>query len=454
MSKADVASSLSDPIDLKALDERAVKVLESGDRQETTVFMQDTGMAPVSFHERYASDSADDLLNDVTCHQGVKSIPRSIRYSIHFAWMTLDGEYSALRGVRAARGDGHHLSLELRDRAPVIAEQLKKLDEIRGLAEKNGLLKAFEWEVTRLKIPDFLRYGLEAAVIPEWIRSPALVHLSKQLDEVSFGGYNQPTLQHARHVLKQLPPSTQVAEGLATLDNANKGAQYSHTALQSIAIGLRSLAQGLPYEGDQALIKHADVPANEAWTAASVKAKPRVLPEFPASTPQSVEDALRARIAVLTKMVHDRDESLSGLVYQVGGSSGKPRWLSSPDYHDDVTSCVADVYLAPKSFTDLIWDVRGALDLATSDEGMIARYQARNALEVIEDFTSGSLSAAERAVLAALRQTLDDVLEEDQEISPVPILAMLDSAIYAPNEPAAEQVINAIKDNDDDSPSP
>ncbi|HJP69621.1 MAG TPA: hypothetical protein VJ846_12030 [Sphingomicrobium sp.] len=87
-------------------------------------------------------------------------IPCAVKDRIRFTLNRLREHEAALQGVQRARGNGHILSLELRDREAKIREGLDRLNEFRRLAANNGAdAEAFLKECGG--VPDFVRFGYE-----------------------------------------------------------------------------------------------------------------------------------------------------------------------------------------------------------------------------------------------------------------------------------------------------
>ncbi|CAB3754423.1 hypothetical protein [Paraburkholderia humisilvae] len=85
-------------------------------------------------------------------------VPDSVQFYVRHALGVLREQEAALNGVQLARGNGHILSLELRDREGKIKQALGRLGEFRGHAAENGVdADAFILECGG--VPDFARFG-------------------------------------------------------------------------------------------------------------------------------------------------------------------------------------------------------------------------------------------------------------------------------------------------------
>ncbi len=88
----------------------------------------------------------------------VDEIPATVKDRVRFAVNGLRDQEAALNGVQLARGNGHNLALELRDREAKIRAGLEKLSEFRRLAVANGAdADSFLQECGG--VPDFARFG-------------------------------------------------------------------------------------------------------------------------------------------------------------------------------------------------------------------------------------------------------------------------------------------------------
>lgn len=102
-----------------------------------------------------------------------QSVPPAVRHHVLFALNKLREQEQALAGVQRARGNGHNLALELRDRQPKIDQAQAKLQEFRELAPKNGV--DAEAYISGLGgEPDFERFGGPAPAEPVESRYPIL----------------------------------------------------------------------------------------------------------------------------------------------------------------------------------------------------------------------------------------------------------------------------------------
>lgn len=87
-------------------------------------------------------------------------IPCAVKDRVRFTLNALREQEGALQGVQRARGNGHILSLELRDREAKIRDCLDRLNEFRRLAATNGAdAEGFLQECGG--VPDFTRFGYE-----------------------------------------------------------------------------------------------------------------------------------------------------------------------------------------------------------------------------------------------------------------------------------------------------
>lgn len=91
-----------------------------------------------------------------------QAMPRSVQDLVKFHVTRLNDVAKSLDGVVLARGYGHILSLELRDRMPDILISQEKLAEIRTVAERNGV-NLDEVIAGFGGLPDFVKYGEPAA---------------------------------------------------------------------------------------------------------------------------------------------------------------------------------------------------------------------------------------------------------------------------------------------------
>lgn len=90
----------------------------------------------------------------------VDEIPLTVKDRVRFAVNGLRDQEAALIGVQLARGNGHILALELRDREEKIRAGLERLGEFRRLAAANGADAAAFLEECG-GVPDFARFGYQ-----------------------------------------------------------------------------------------------------------------------------------------------------------------------------------------------------------------------------------------------------------------------------------------------------
>ncbi|WP_321935195.1 hypothetical protein [Paraburkholderia sp. J8-2] len=90
-------------------------------------------------------------------------VPADVKWNLEFALSRLREEEAALTNIQRARGTGFILSLELRDRSPMIEKSTKVLDEFRELAPRNGVCPESYLESLG-GVPDFGRFGKPAAI--------------------------------------------------------------------------------------------------------------------------------------------------------------------------------------------------------------------------------------------------------------------------------------------------
>jgi acetylornithine/succinyldiaminopimelate/putrescine aminotransferase len=93
-----------------------------------------------------------------TAHVATQLVPDDVRRHVQY-WLTrLRDAEAALEGVQLARGNGHILALEVRDRKVAIEMAQTELNEFRELARKNGVDgDAFIQSLGGQ--PDFARFG-------------------------------------------------------------------------------------------------------------------------------------------------------------------------------------------------------------------------------------------------------------------------------------------------------
>lgn len=99
-------------------------------------------------------------MNGNTDNAGKQSeqIPESVQFHVKHALSILREQEAALHGVQLARGNGHILTLELKDREERITKAMARLGEFRSLADKNGV-DADAFIQACGGVPDFTRFG-------------------------------------------------------------------------------------------------------------------------------------------------------------------------------------------------------------------------------------------------------------------------------------------------------
>lgn len=97
-----------------------------------------------------------------------QQIPEQVQFHVKHALNVLREQEASLHGVQMARGNGHILALELKDREGRISHAIGQLDEFRRLAPKNGVdAEAFIQACGG--VPDLSRFGFS----PRAVESPA-----------------------------------------------------------------------------------------------------------------------------------------------------------------------------------------------------------------------------------------------------------------------------------------
>lgn len=116
------------------------------------------------------------------------SMPRAVRDIVGFHINRLQDVARSLDNVIAARGKGYILSLELRDKLPIIKSSLDKLAEITGMAKQNGVDMNAVIELYGT-VPDFDHYGMPAPVVADALFQTdfltTLVNLGWQNQDIS-----------------------------------------------------------------------------------------------------------------------------------------------------------------------------------------------------------------------------------------------------------------------------
>ncbi len=97
-----------------------------------------------------------------------KAIPEVVLRSMQFHLTKLCDVESALSGVERARGHGHTLALEFRDRIPVMISAFGRLTEIHALSQQNDVEEQF-LSVVRAQGPRNLQhFGAMGEIAPPW----------------------------------------------------------------------------------------------------------------------------------------------------------------------------------------------------------------------------------------------------------------------------------------------
>lgn len=97
-----------------------------------------------------------------------KLIPDVVLRAIQFHLTKLRDVETALAGVERARGHGHILALEFRDRTPVMTGSFSRLTEIHELACDNGVEDQFLAVVKTHGPSNLQHYGALAEIAPAW----------------------------------------------------------------------------------------------------------------------------------------------------------------------------------------------------------------------------------------------------------------------------------------------
>ena len=106
-------------------------------------------------------------------------------------------------------------------------------------------------------LPGSVRENNGMAVLKKALEGELLV-LARGVSDVALKGYSESVLKEAEQVLRGLPGSVRVNNGLAVLKKALEGAEYLHHDLQDVSVGLAHLAQGKTFDGDENLDADAD----------------------------------------------------------------------------------------------------------------------------------------------------------------------------------------------------
>lgn len=145
---------------------RAEHWLESGAAYQA--FPRDLVADLVEYVQKYADSNGEPV--DGHC-RGVLvlaagklpevAVPHAVRDHVTWALNRLREHEAALHGVQLARGNGHILALELKDRQEKIKQATDALDEFRALAWKNGVdAEAFIRSCGG--VPDLEKFGYKA----------------------------------------------------------------------------------------------------------------------------------------------------------------------------------------------------------------------------------------------------------------------------------------------------
>ena len=98
-----------------------------------------------------------------------QTIPEVVVRAIAFHAERLKEIGASLANVQRARGTGHILSQELKDRSPAIAGAFNELTEIHDLAINNAELVNFERLIEMHVLPDFTMFGYPKDELPNWL---------------------------------------------------------------------------------------------------------------------------------------------------------------------------------------------------------------------------------------------------------------------------------------------
>lgn len=85
-------------------------------------------------------------------------------------------------------------------------------------------------------------------------KSPAqLSVLARRVSDVAQGSFSESTLKDAENVLRGLPATDRVVEGLVVIAKALNGDEYVHHALQDVSVGIAHLAAGNDFDAGSPL---------------------------------------------------------------------------------------------------------------------------------------------------------------------------------------------------------
>ncbi|MBB5511171.1 hypothetical protein [Paraburkholderia atlantica] len=130
------------------------------DGEDWVAAVQMNGRFTVPMQEAMLQTFAGVLRNPCGPHSPDMNdaVPHHVRDRVKWALSRLREHEAALQGVQLARGNGHILALELKDREEAIRHAMERINEFRGVAAKDGVdAEAFIHSIGGL--PDLERFG-------------------------------------------------------------------------------------------------------------------------------------------------------------------------------------------------------------------------------------------------------------------------------------------------------
>lgn len=126
---------------------------------------------------------------------------------------------------------------------------------------------------------------------------------------------------------------------------------------------------------------------------------------------QSREEILEARVAVLTRQLHEAREALDAMV--TPSNSGKD-WLGSCEKYETVTEVVGGVLNGPLSMIDALWEIKALAERHTAIQDGSGKCSPWEILELAEQgLVSGVGSAQAKDALSKLVQEANRSIEEE-----------------------------------------
>lgn len=126
---------------------------------------------------------------------------------------------------------------------------------------------------------------------------------------------------------------------------------------------------------------------------------------------QSREEILEARVAVLTRQLHEAREALDAMV--TPSNSGKD-WLSSCEKYETVSEVVGGVLDGPQSMIDALWEIKALAERHAAIQEGSGKCSPWEILELAEQgLVSGVGSAQAKDALSKLVQEANRSIEEE-----------------------------------------